>query len=87
MRFPLNYFTKNKTLSYTFTIQEDKFALIFKDRFDRPIVSLPVSRENTSALFSRGSSESKRRTLLVINKAKLGLSLSMLEISSKIFCS
>jgi hypothetical protein len=39
--------------------------LVFKDRIDRPIVSLSISRENTSALFSRGSSESKRRTLFV----------------------
>ncbi len=39
-------------VSYTFAIQEDKFAPLFKDRIDRPIISLSVSVENTSALFS-----------------------------------
>jgi hypothetical protein len=46
------FYKKDKTLSYTCTIQEDKFALVFKDRIGRPIISLPVFRENTSTLFS-----------------------------------
>jgi hypothetical protein len=66
MRFTLNYFTKRQNgFSYTFIIQENKFAWLFKDRIDRPAISLLLCVENTSALFSRGSSESKRRTLLV----------------------
>jgi hypothetical protein len=65
MRFTLNHLQKDKMVSYTFRIQEDKFASLFKDRIDRPGISLSLCVENASALFSRGSSESKRRTLLV----------------------
>ena len=51
----------------TLTIPE-KFASLLRDRIDRSVLSLSVSTENTSALFSRGSSESKRRTLLVVKE-------------------
>src|ERR1700722_7703193 len=63
MRFTLNYFTKRQPF-LTPTIPE-KFVSLLRDRINRSVLSLSVSTENTSALFSRGSSESKRRTLLV----------------------
>src|SRR3984957_9619596 len=64
MRFTLNYFTKRQPF-LTPTIPE-KFVSLLRDRIDRSVLSLSVSTENTSTLFSRGSSESKRRTLLVL---------------------
>ncbi len=52
-------------VSYTSTIQEDKSAWLLKDRIDRPVISLSLCVENTSALVSRWSGESKRGTLLI----------------------
>ena len=55
----------HRTISCTFTIQDEKIRSQLRDIIDRLVLSLPVYTENTSALYSRGPSESKRRTLLV----------------------
>jgi hypothetical protein len=64
MRFILKLYYK--TIFYTFTIQAEKFTSQFRNRIGRSVLSLQVYTKNTSALFSRGPSESKRRTLLVL---------------------